>query len=334
MTPSITDSAVKAAIAAIASESATTEEKIEMLIEMAQSFLKQPKTAQDLRNAVGLYYRAYELCADDYPLLKARANAGMALGLQTIPEVGSQLLLQAKAGYEEALPILQQFASPEEVAEVQMNLGLVLQSLVPFNLARTTDSIQAYHEALRVFTWQDYPQEYAILYNNIAIAYLSMPLASEREYLRQGLAVQSFEVALKHIKLIDHPREYAMLQNNLGNALQYLPSSHPLENIFRAIAAYDEALKVRNSKDTPLEYANTISNKANALFNLPDDPEKAEAGNHKNLLRVRDYYQEAREIFQQHEQIEQAEIVTQALQEVEIEVLKNNSHFSRKEEIE
>jgi hypothetical protein len=70
MTPSITDSAVKAAIAAIASESATTEEKIEMLIEMAQSFLKQPKTAQDLRNAVGLYYRAYELCADDYPLLK------------------------------------------------------------------------------------------------------------------------------------------------------------------------------------------------------------------------------------------------------------------------
>ncbi|MBD0264709.1 MAG: hypothetical protein ICV78_18900, partial [Tolypothrix sp. Co-bin9] len=179
---------------------------------------------------------------------------------------------------------------------------------------------------------QDYPQEYAILYNNIAIAYLSMPLASEREYLRQGLAVQSFEVALKHIKLIDHPREYAMLQNNLGNALQYLPSSHPLENILRAIAAYDEALKVRSAKDTPLEYANTISNKANALFNLPDDPEKAEAGNYKNLLRSRDYYQEAREIFNQHEQIEQAEIVTQALQEVEMEILKNNSQFSRKEE--
>ena len=161
-----------------------------------------------------------------------------------------------------------------------------------------------------------------------------MPLASEREYLRQGLAVQSFEVALKHIKLIDHPREYAMLQNNLGNALQYLPSSHPLENILRAIAAYDEALKVRSAASTPLEYANTISNKANALFNLPDDPEKPEAGNYKNLLRVRDYYQEAREIFNQHEQIEQAEIVTQALQEVEMEILNDNSQFSTKEETE
>jgi tetratricopeptide (TPR) repeat protein len=201
-----------------------------------------------------------------------------------------------------------------------MNFGLVLQSLVPFNLARITDSIQAYHEALRVFTWEDYPQDYAILYNNIAIAYLSMPLASEREYLRQGLAVQSFEVALKHITLIDHPREYAMLQNNLGNALQYLVSSHPVENNLRAIAAYDEALKVRNSRDTPLEYANTISNKANALFNLPDDPQKPEAGNLQNLKKARTYYQEAGEIFRQHEQIEQAEVVAQALQEIQFEV--------------
>lgn len=320
MNPSITDSAVKAAIAAIASESATTGEKIQMLIEMALGFQKKPKTAQDLRNAVGLYYRAYEMCGEDYPLLKAKAQAGMAGALQTIPDADAQVLLQAKTSYEAALPVLQQLASPEEAAEAQMNLGLVLQSLVPFNLARIGDSIKAYHEALRVFTWQDYPQEYAILYNNIAIAYLAMPLASEREYLRQGLAVQSFEVALKHITLMDHPREYAMLQNNLGNALQYLVSSHPVENNLRAIAAYDEALKVRNPRDTPLEYANTISNKANALFNLPDDLEKPEDGNLQNLLQARNYYQQAWEIFTKYQQIAQAEIVAQALQDIASEI--------------
>ncbi|WP_414566538.1 MULTISPECIES: hypothetical protein [unclassified Anabaena] len=320
MTPSITDSAVKAAIAAIASESATTAEKIQMLIEIAQGFQKQPKTAQDLRNAVSLYYRAHEMCGEEYPLLKARTQVGMSGTLQAIPDAGTELLLQAKAGYEEALPILQELASPEEVAEAQMNFGLVLQSLVPLNLARITDSIQAYNEALRVFTWENYPQEYAILYNNIAIAYLSMPMASEREYLRQGLAVQSFEVALKHINLIDHPREYAMLQNNLGNALQYLVSSHPLDNNLRAIAAYDEALKVRNPRDTPLEYANTISNKANALFNLPDNPEKPEAGNPQNLLQARAYYQEAWQIFTQNQQTEQAQAVAQAIQDLEEEM--------------
>ncbi|BAY44980.1 hypothetical protein SAMD00079811_25820 [Scytonema sp. HK-05] len=320
MTPSMTDSAVKAAMAVIASSSATTQEKIEMLIEMAQGFQKKPKTAQDLWNAVSLCHQAHELCAEDNLLWKARAKAGMATALKAIPDVGEQLLLEAKQRLEEALPILLQFAPQEEVAEAQMNLGLVLQSLVPFNLARMTDSIQAYQKALQVFTWQKYPQEYAILHNNIAIAYLSMPLTSEKESLRQGLAVQTFEEALKHIRLINHPREYAMLQNNLGNALQYLPSSHPLENILRAIAAYDEALKVRDAKDTPLEYANTISNKANALFNLPDNPEKPEAGNLKNMRQARTYYQEAWEIFTQHGQIEQAEVVVQMLQELETEI--------------
>jgi tetratricopeptide (TPR) repeat protein len=320
MTSSITDSALKAVMAAISDESATAEEKIQMLIEMAQGFLKKPKNSQDLRSGLGLFYRAYQMCGEDYPLLKARAKVGMAGTLQMIPDSDPQLLVQAKDNYEEALPLLQQFATPVEVAETQMNLGLVLQSLVPYNLARMTDSIQAYHEALRVFTWEDYPQEYAILYNNIAIAYLSMPMASEREYLRQGLAVQSFEVALKHINLIEHPREYAMLQNNLGNALQYLISSHPIDNNLRAVTAYDEALKVRNPQNTPLEYANTISNKANALFNLPDNPEKPELGNPQNLLKAKSYYQEAWQIFTEHQQIQQAELVAQALQDVAAEI--------------
>ena len=320
MMPSITDSTVSAAIAAIASESATTAEKIQMLIEIAQGFHKQPQTAQDLRNAVSLYYRAYEMSGDEYPLLKARSQVGMAGTLQAIPDNGSELLVQAKTAYEEAVPVLQQLGSPVEIAEAQMNLGLVLQSLVPFNLARIKDSIQAYHEALQVFDWENYPQEYAVLYNNIAIAYLSMPMASEQEYLRQGLAIQSFEVALEHINLIEHPKEYAMLQNNLGNALQYLVSSHPLDNNLKAIAAYNEALKVRNPRDTPLEYANTIANKANALFNLPDDTTNPEAGNHQNLLKARAYYQQAWQIFTEHQQNSQAETVAQALEELETEI--------------
>ncbi|KAF3888177.1 MULTISPECIES: tetratricopeptide repeat protein [Nostocales] len=313
MTPSITDSAVKAAMDVLASSPASTLEKIQMLIEMAQGFQKKPKATQDLWNALSLYNQARDLCAEEHLLWKARANAGMASTLKAIPDVGAQLLLEAKEQLEEAIPILQQLALPEEVAEAQMNLGLVLQSLVPFNLARSTDSIQIYQEALQVFTCQEYPQEYAILHNNIAIAYLSMPVTSERQYLYQGLAVQTFEEALKHIRLIDHPREYAMLYNNLGNALQYLPSTHPIDNILRALAAYDEALKVRDRQDTPLEYANTISNKANALLNLPDDLDKPESGNPQNLAKANAYYEEALNIFTQYGQLEQAQIINELL---------------------
>jgi tetratricopeptide (TPR) repeat protein len=161
MTSNITDSFVKAAIESISCESATMEEKIQMLIEMAQGFLKQPKSSQDLRNALGLFYRAYEMCGKNYPLWQARSKIGMAGTLQVIPDSNPQLLQQAQENYQEALPILQQLATPEEVAEAQMNLGLVLQSLVAYNLARITDSIQAYHEALQVFTHEKYPQEYS-----------------------------------------------------------------------------------------------------------------------------------------------------------------------------
>jgi tetratricopeptide (TPR) repeat protein len=320
MTTNITDSTVKAALAAIASESATTQEKIEMLIELADSFIEKPKSSQDLQNAIELYTQASEICDEDYPLLKARTKVGIATALKTIPNTDAELLLKARANYEEALPILQQLSSPEEVAGTQMNLGLVLQSLVPFNLASIRESIQFYQEALRVFNAHDYPQEYAVLQNNIAIAYLSISSGMEQKYLYEGLAVQTFEEALKHINFTEHPREYAMLQNNLGNALQYLQSSHPVDNILRAISAYEEALKVRNSQNMPLEYANTISNKANALFNLPDNLEEIEKGNINNLLQARDYYQEALGIFTQHQQVEQAALVAEVLQDITLEI--------------
>jgi tetratricopeptide (TPR) repeat protein len=330
MTTNLTDSIVSAALLAIASESATTQEKIEMLIELADGFLQKPKSSQDLQNAIELFDKASEICAEDYPLLKARTKVGIATALKTIPDTDAEFLLKARNYYEEALPILQELSSPEEVAETQMNLGLVLQSLVPFNLASVRESIQLYQKALRVFNAHEYPQEYAILHNNIAIAYLSVSSGMEQNYLYEGLAVQTFEDALKHINFAEHPLEYAMLQNNLGNALQYLQSSHPVDNILRAISAYDEALKVRNSNNTPLEYANTISNKANALFNLPGNLEEIEQGNINNLLQARDYYQEALNIFTQHQQVEQATLVAEVLQDITLEIENQERFYDNK----
>jgi tetratricopeptide (TPR) repeat protein len=311
----ITASTVKAAFTAIITESITTAEKIKMLTDLANELQKNSQNSEELWSAVGLYERALEMFDGEYPLLKARIQVGLANTLQAIPDESAELLLQAKAAYLEALPILQELGFSLEIAEVQMNLGIVLQALFPWNLAKITDSIQAYQQALRVFTPKEYPQEYAILYNNIAIAYLSMPGDTEQRSLCEKLAMQTFEEVLKQINVIDYPQEYALLQNNLGNALQKLESNNTIENNLRAIAAYDEALTVRNSQDTPLDYANTIANKANALINLPDDPEKPELGNYQNRLKAISYYQEAIEIFTRYHHIEQAKILSQILQE-------------------
>jgi hypothetical protein len=103
---------------------------------------------------------------------------------------------------------------------------------------------------------------------------------------------------------------------DLGNALQYASSSHAVENNIRALAAYDEALKVRTKATTPLEYANTIANKANCLWNLPDDPEDPESGNLSNLTLARGYYEEAGKIFAEFGEMDRSRIVLEAMAEI------------------
>lgn len=315
----------EAALRAVESEDATPEEKAEMLMEIAMGLQQKPKSSRQLEEAVELYKRALEICPPAAPALRARIRARQGTAYQSLPAGGKDALFTARDCFEESLKSLKILGTPEEVAEVEMNLGLVTQSLAQTGLARIQDAIQSYHRALRTFTKEAYPGEFAILHNNLAIAYLSIPMTDERGKMSEALAVQSFEEVLKVVNIVDQPVEYAMIQNNLGNALQYAASGHVLENNLRALDAYDEALKVRNRRDTPLEYANTISNKANVLRNLPDNPAHPELSNQDNLLQARTLYAEAHEIFTSFGQSAGAEIVSEAIAEIERELMPANT---------
>ncbi|QBB72111.1 hypothetical protein ELE36_18020 [Pseudolysobacter antarcticus] len=308
---------VRAALIAADDPSASPAERAEMLMEIARGLQLKPRSAQQLHDAVALYRRALELVPESDPLLAARIRAREGTAHQALPDGGAEALDAALECYEAARPHLQTYGLPEELAELDINLGLVTQSQAGIGRARITDAIAHYHHALRVFTRERHPREFAILHNNLAIAYLSIPVIDEAGKLREALAVQSFEQMLQVINLVDHPSEYAMAQNNLGNALQYAPSKHPIANILRAIEAYDEALKVRTPRDTPVEYANTIANKANALCNLPDNPEHPELGNARHLAAARALYAEAHALFSQYGLSGNAAAVAEALIELD-----------------
>lgn len=309
-----------AALAAAEDETATPVERAEMLMEIAMGLQNRPKTAGQLHSAVELFDRALAVCPEEERLLRARIIARKGTALQAIPADHAKFLEAARAAYREASPILAEHGIAEEIAELEMNLGLVLQSLAGMNKARITDAISAYQRALRTFDKQRFPQEFAILQNNLATAFLSIPLADERGKMREALAVQAFEEGLRIVNMIDHPAEYAMLQNNLGNALQYASSAHQVENNLRALQAYDEALKVRNHDTTPVEYANTITNKANCLQNLPDDPENPQAGNRGNLGEAVSLYHEAAAIFRNHGDNAKAALVAEAASQIKAEL--------------
>jgi tetratricopeptide (TPR) repeat protein len=310
---STADAEVQAALAVAEDPSAAPEERAEMLMEIARGLQIKPRSARQLHDAVTLYRRARSLVPPGFALLAARIRAREGTAHQALPDGGVQALLDAQDCYEQARADLAAHGLPEETAELDMNLGLVSQTLVGAHRGRIQDAIAHYHRALRVFTKEAWPREFSILHNNLAIAYLSIPATDERARMREALAVQSFEEVLQLLTLVDHPSEYAMTQNNLGNALQYAPSSHPVANLLRAIEAYDEALKVRNARDMPVEYANTVANKANALLNLPDDPQHPALGNAGNTAKARALYREAMTLFERHGLTDAAAAVAEGL---------------------
>lgn len=315
------DEQVRAALSAANADAASPEERAEMLMEIAIGVQIKPKSADELRAAVELYDRALEICPPTHALLTARINARKATALQALPESGTASLEKARDALNEAMPVIRTHGAAEELAEAEMNLGLILQNLAGAHKARITDAIAAYQRALRTFDRTKFPAEFAILQNNLATAFLSIPFTDERSKMREALAVQAFEEGLKVVNIVDHPAEFAMLQNNLGNALQYASSSHVVENNLRALEAYDEALKVRSRETMPLEYANTIANKANCLWNLPDDVGNPDAGNRQNLGIARKFYGEARELFNAAGELEKARIIAEAIDQLERETL-------------
>ena len=308
---------VRAALMAVENEMASPSEKAEMLMEIAMGLQQKPKTPDDLIAAVDLYRLAMELAPVTEVLGIARIRARLATALMSVPSGDASEMKLARSEIETALATLTAEGSDAEIAEAEMNLGLICQTLAGMHMMPIQPAISAYQRSLRTFDKGEYPKEFAILQSNLATAFLSIPFTSETGKMREALAVQAFKEALTVVNLVDHPSEYAMLQNNLGNALQYVSSSHRVENGYRALEAYDEALKVRSLQDMPEEYANTIANKANCLANLPDDLKNPETGNRSNLTKAIAMLSEARQIFLERRSDDKAQAVTEAIEELQ-----------------
>ena len=153
-------------------------------------------------------------------------------------------------------------------ATMQNNLGNAYVSLPTgdraANLAR---AIQCYQEALRFYTPETTPLDYAMTQNNLGLAYSDLPTGERVANLRQ--AIECYEQALTVYTAEAAPLDYAMTQNNLGAAYADLPTGERAANLARAIECYQQALRFRTPEATPLDYAMTQNNLGLAYLHLP-----------------------------------------------------------------
>jgi tetratricopeptide (TPR) repeat protein len=147
--------------------------------------------------------------------------------------------------------------------DVHFNLGNAYSSM-----GNLQEAIKHYWEALNFFTLDRDPYMYALINNNMGLAYLSTSVSDIEDQVRLAYGVQCLKNALKVFTKEKYPKEWASITMNYANALQYLPTANPSKNLLKAIDLYLEVLNYRKEVKDEIGYARALANMGNALAHL------------------------------------------------------------------
>ncbi|MFN3372745.1 MAG: hypothetical protein ACK44M_04145 [Chloroflexus sp.] len=164
------------------------------------------------------------------------------------------------------------YIPPESHSEVRARaaaqLGQLLQEHANGQRGPLQAAVRCYQEALRFYQRETHPLEFAFIQNNLALAYLAMPMTEAGDRLRGAIAVQALRAALSVYDPDQHPHEWTSARLNLANALQYVHSARPAEHLLEAVAIYEDLLQRRDPIADPAGYARILANLGNALAHL------------------------------------------------------------------
>ncbi len=258
--------------------------------------------------------QAVSLSRESSPLLSAILLAQQAEIAQMIPGFATALVIQ---DLREALRLTKDCCLPLFHAELWMRLGVVLQQACSGQRGGLMEAIQAYQNALQHgIDASTTAHTFALLQNNLGLAYLSMPQVESTHQLRSGIAVQSFRYALASIDKESMPDLWASVSMNLANALQYVPTSHPQENLIQAVEIYEQVLEIRVRAKDPMAYALVLLNQANALAHL---------GIFKPAMEK---LGEAYKLFQCHDRSEHAATAMELMEQIHQRIYEQNEQPS------
>jgi len=152
-------------------------------------------------------------------------------------------------------------------------------------VSNLTQAIECYQQALRFWTPETAPLDYASTQNNLGNAYSLLPTGDRASNLTQ--AIECYQQALRFWTPETDPLRYAIAQTNLGNAYRDLPTGNRASNLTQAIRCYQQALRFRTPETAPLDYAITQNNLGNAYSDLPTGDRAS------NLTQAISCYQQA-----------------------------------------
>ncbi|MEG3989590.1 tetratricopeptide repeat protein, partial [Microcoleus sp. S28C3] len=128
--------------------------------------------------------------------------------------------------------------------------------------ANIEEALACYSEALKVYTRENYPENWAMTQNNLGAAYSDRIEGVRAANIEEALACYS--EALKVYTRENYPEKWAAAKNGLGNAYSDRIEGVRAANIEEALACYREALKVYTRENYPEKWAEAKNGLGNA----------------------------------------------------------------------
>ncbi|MCX6217339.1 hypothetical protein [Spirosoma sp.] len=171
----------------------------------------------------------------------------------------------------------------EEVTELLAN-ALYRKGVLLYTWAQSGNpqfyrpAMEAYQEALKVFTQQNAPAVFAEIQHHLGVIFAEIPDEVKKKSIWAAVSSSSFQQALAYFTREEFPYEYATICNHYANALTKYPQAAKSDNYAKAIGYYRDALRVRTAEAYPYERALTILNYLEAGWYVgEDDPENQRA---------------------------------------------------------
>ncbi|WP_375448045.1 hypothetical protein [uncultured Fibrella sp.] len=168
---------------------------------------------------------------------------------------------------------------PELLANSQYRKGILLYTWAQNgNPQFYRPAMEAYQQALKVFTQQSAPAIFAEIQHHLGVIFAEIPDEVKKKSIWAAVSSSSFQQALAYFTREEFPYEYATVCNHYANALTKYPLARKSDNYARAIGYYRDALQVRTANAYPYERALTILNYLEAGWYVgEEDPQNQRA---------------------------------------------------------
>lgn len=190
-----------------------------------------------------------------------------------------------------AIAIFRAEELPELVANAQYRKGILLFFWAQKgNPQFYRPAMEAYQEALKVFTQQVAPEIFAEIQHHLGVIYSEIPDEAPKKGIWAAVSTSSFKQALAYFTRQDFPYVYATICNHYGNAITKYPDAKLGDKYAKALELYAEALTIRTAEAYPYERALTLLNYLEAAWFV------AEADEAKQGLLLDDMIDKAAEV--------------------------------------